>query len=841
MKKRILTALLVFVMSVSVLPFSAFAKQHNNICMKKGHNWVESECTVCHTKCTDHKKSNNWEKKVVEPTCTAPGYTVRYRDCKICGKILEQGNPYNATAKLNHVYVKGKCSCGALATAPDANVLRCGHKYQVKSQQAPTCTEPGYIEHSCTNNCKRSYFKEIIRATGHTYSTFVEALEPTCTEKGHSAYTQCACGEKKNYTEIEATGHTYSISVAAKPVTCTENGHTAYTQCACGEKKDYTEIISSGHIYDIDVPAADATCIQGGHAAYKKCACGAEQTHLGTAIDPDAHDFENGVCVLCGAEEEVPETETTTPDSDEDDVPETTGPSTDVEEEETVCKHRFGRFGYSFVRATCTEAAHAKYFKVCKTCGEEYDVHKYHYGKALPHNYNIDVEAKAATCIEGGYAAHKKCACGEAEDHLMTTPDANAHHYVGAICEYCNKSIFETAPDTDDDGPAGGNTETPGDDGSSDEETDDTNTPTTTPDEDTEDTDAPTTTPDEDTEETACEHRFGRWSYGGARATCTEAAYVKYAKVCKDCGAEYDAVKFHFGRPLPHTYNIDVPAKAATCIEGGYAAHKKCVCGAEEAYDVTTVDPNGHKFVGGICEYCHKGTHDSDDADRELCDDHNWVENEETKVEPGCTTEGYVLYECSKCDGEYDAVLDPAGHHFADGVCVVCGASDPNAEDEEDDGTDEDGTESEDNESAGGNNESAGGSNGSSDDEEDEDENDTPVVPEKHPGCNNPSNCNGVPLDRFGNPDPTCTEPGVYEVVWPCGKLTTEVAPATGEHSFTGGVCEDCNAPDPSVEVAPPTTEESPEPEEPEEETNTKKNLLTWDWLGVNLIGNNKQ
>lgn len=664
MKKRILTALLVFVMAVSVLPFSAFAKPiDNNKTCKKGHTWVNSECTVCHAKCTNHVKDKGWKKQVVEPTCTAAGYTVKYRTCKTCDKIMEQGQPYNITKKLNHVYVKGKCSCGALATAPDANVLRCGHKYQVKSQQAPTCTEPGYIEHSCTNNCKRSYFKEIIRATGHTYSTSVEALAPTCTEKGHSAYTQCACGEKKNYTEIEATGHTYSISVAAKPVSCTENGHTAYTQCACGEKKDYTEIISSGHTYDIDVPAADATCIQGGHAAYKKCACGAEQTHLGTAIDPDAHDFENGVCVLCGAEEEIPETETTTPETDEDEAD---------DEEVTDCRHRFRRWGYSLVRATCTEAAHAKYFKVCRICG-----------------------------------------------------------------------------------------------------------------------------------------------------------------------AEYDAVKFHFGRPLPHTYNIDVPAKAATCIEGGYAAHKKCICGAEEEYEVTTPDPDAHKFVDGICEYCHKGTHDSDDADRELCDDHNWVENEETKVEPGCTTEGYVLYECSKCDGEYDAVLNPAGHHFADGVCVVCGASDPNAEDEEDDGTDEDGTESEDNESAGGNNETPGGSNGSSGEEDDD--NDTPAVTEKHPGCFSPSTCNGKYLLKEGKPDPTCTQPGVYEYVWPCGKLTTEVAPATGEHSYVGGVCEDCNAPDPSVEVAPPTTEEPPVTEEPEEEVVTKKFLLTWDLLNVNLIGNNKQ
>ena len=62
-----------------------------------------------------------------------------------------------------------------------------------------------------------------------------EAIEPTCTEKGHTAGMKCSvCGEWFSGEEIPATGHVEEAVAAAEP-TATEPGHTAGTVCSvCG-------------------------------------------------------------------------------------------------------------------------------------------------------------------------------------------------------------------------------------------------------------------------------------------------------------------------------------------------------------------------------------------------------------------------------------------------------------------------------------------------------------------------------------------------------------------------------------------------------------------------------
>lgn len=141
----------------------------------------------------------------------------------------------------------------------------------------------------------------------------------------------------------------------------------------------------------------------------------------------------------------------------------------------------------------------------------------------------------------------------------------------------------------------------------------------------------------------------------------------------------------------------------------------------------------------------------------------------------------------------------------------------------------------------------------------------TPVP--KHEGCFKPEECNGKPLMTTAKKAPTCTEAGLNEVVWPCGKLTTESVPATGHHytsevagkdptctepgytayelcscgaksihsqipatghTYINGECA-CGQVDPSFEeeVIPPVEEEKP-----------NAPMWTWDWLNVTLVGN---
>jgi len=52
---------------------------------------------------------------------------------------------------------------------------------------------------------------------------------------------------------------------------------------------------------------------------------------------------------------------------------------------------------------------------------------------------------------------------------------------------------------------------------------------------------------------------------------------------------------------------------------------------------------------------------------------HNYAENDELRVEPTCTAEGKVVYECDDCHALYVKPIDPTGHTYTNGICT-CGA-----------------------------------------------------------------------------------------------------------------------------------------------------------------------
>ena len=53
---------------------------------------------------------------------------------------------------------------------------------------------------------------------------------------------------------------------------------------------------------------------------------------------------------------------------------------------------------------------------------------------------------------------------------------------------------------------------------------------------------------------------------------------------------------------------------------------------------------------------------------------HNYAENNELRVEPTCTAEGKVVYECDDCHALYVKPVYPIGHTYVNGVCSVCKA-----------------------------------------------------------------------------------------------------------------------------------------------------------------------
>ena len=144
-------------------------------------------------------------------------------------------------------------------------------------------------------------------------------------------------------------------------------------------------------------------------------------------------------------------------------------------------------------------------------------------------------------------------------------------------------------------------------------------------------------------------------------ATCDE------PKTCTKCGETE-------GEPTNHALGewVETPA---TCTEDG-SRTRSCVCGQES--ETETIEKTGHSIVEHAakkpsctetgwaayetCSRCDYTTYE------ELPEAHDY---EMTVVEATCTTGGYTLYDCTKCDNSYKANETAAkSHSFSDWVIV---------------------------------------------------------------------------------------------------------------------------------------------------------------------------
>lgn len=145
-----------------------------------------------------------------------------------------------------------------------------------------------------------------------------------------------------------------------------------------------------------------------------------------------------------------------------------------------------------------------------------------------------------------------------------------------------------------------------------------------------------------------CNHSQGEYA---AETTvypnCTQTGSQTYR--CKSCG---EVVETKTLDATPDSYwshswqEIKVPA---TCTEDGYKVEKCSRCGQEYGGHTDIVNALGHQFV-------------------------------ETVVAPTCTESGYTVKKCTRCDeeeGERTDFVAPLGHEYKNGVCIRCGAPEP--------------------------------------------------------------------------------------------------------------------------------------------------------------------
>ncbi len=155
--------------------------------------------------------------------------------------------------------------------------------------------------------------------------------------------------------------------------------------------------------------------------------------------------------------------------------------------------------------------------------------------------------------------------------------------------------------------------------------------------------------------------------------TCTETGVRSF--ICTVCSGSRTEEILELG----HSYSAVVTAP--TCEDDGYTTYT-CHCG--DTYVADQVDALGHNHTvtvtaptcadGGYTTYtCHCGdTYVADQVDA-LGHSHT-----ATVTAPTCADGGYTTYTCHCGDTYVADEVDALGHSYVDGVCTVCGGSDPN-------------------------------------------------------------------------------------------------------------------------------------------------------------------
>lgn len=128
--------------------------------------------------------------------------------------------------------------------------------------------------------------------------------------------------------------------------------------------------------------------------------------------------------------------------------------------------------------------------------------------------------------------------------------------------------------------------------------------------------------------------------------TCTEKGSQTYR--CSSCGEITRVVELAPDSGF-WSHDRQTVTVQPTCTEDGYKVTKCGRCGKELGQHYNIVKALGHQYV-------------------------------ETTVAPTCTESGYTVSKCTRCGketGEHTNIVAPLGHEYKNGVCIRCGAPEP--------------------------------------------------------------------------------------------------------------------------------------------------------------------
>ena len=140
---------------------------------------------------------------------------------------------------------------------------------------------------------------EVIPATGHAYGEPVWKWNDDLT-----ASATFTCGKDASHVETVNAAVTNEVTTAA---TCKADGVRTYTAKVTFEGKEYTDtktevIPATSHDTEL-VGAKDATCTEDGYTGNEVCKVCQTVVKQGEVIPALGHDYKDGKCSRCGAEE----------------------------------------------------------------------------------------------------------------------------------------------------------------------------------------------------------------------------------------------------------------------------------------------------------------------------------------------------------------------------------------------------------------------------------------------------------------------------------------------------------------------------------------------------------
>ena len=253
----------------------------------------------------------------VPATCETAGVKAHWK-CEVCGKLFSdaEGNTETTLEKLTipatgHAYGAPVWKWNDDFTA--SATFTCGNDASHVETVNAAVTNEVTTEATCEVDGVRTYTAKVtfegkeytdakteaIPATGHAYG------EPVW--KWNDDFTASAtftCGNDTSHVETVNAAVTNEVTTEA---TCKADGVRTYTAKVTFEGKEYTDtktevIPATDHDTEL-VGAKDATCTEDGYTGDEVCKVCQTVVKQGEVIPALGHDYKDGKCSRCGAEE----------------------------------------------------------------------------------------------------------------------------------------------------------------------------------------------------------------------------------------------------------------------------------------------------------------------------------------------------------------------------------------------------------------------------------------------------------------------------------------------------------------------------------------------------------